>query len=58
MAYIPRKQTKRLLQALDDGEVSYETVVQAALNFLSEDEVARMVRLEELLPREDEGEFD
>ncbi len=52
------KMTCKVLEAMDDGLVSPRTVAEAALACMSEDQVADMVRCEELLPMEDEDDED
>ena len=53
--YDTRKITNKTLDALDEGMLSYDTVVTACLKFMSEDDVAEMARINEFFLHE---EFD
>ncbi len=56
----PREVTTKLLAAIDEGLLSETVVLQACLEFLSEDEVADMADMNDFLTDEedryDEGE--
>ena len=54
----PREITNKVHAALEDGTLSYQQVAEAALIFLSEDDVARMAHNEEFFMYEDEDEDD
>ena len=49
-----RKYTKRVLDMVNDGVISYKDIAEMALNWLSEDEVEEMLRANDILPDEDE----
>jgi hypothetical protein len=49
-----RKATNRLLEMADDGAISWKTLAECALRWMSEDDVAEMSRANELLPDEEE----
>lgn len=53
-----RKVTVRLLSAIEDGDVSAETVVRACLNYMSEAEIADMCDMEGLLVCDEGVVFD
>ena len=50
----PRHNTIRLLEALDDGLVSKDFVLEAALNALSDSEVHQMMLANDILIEEEE----
>jgi hypothetical protein len=50
---MPRKVTNQILEAVDDGLLDPNQVLLAALKYMSEDEVADMARINELLPEEE-----
>ena len=52
-----RKQTTRLLEMMDEGLISAEAVAEMALAYMSEDDVADMMRANDILD-EDEDEED
>jgi hypothetical protein len=54
----PREITNKVHAALEDGTLSYQQVAEAALIFLSEDDVARMAHNEEFFMYEDDDEDD
>jgi len=55
-----RKQTNYLLELIDSGMLSADDVVTMALKYMSEDEVADMMRVNDLLVEDDEefGDYD
>lgn len=54
-----RTQTNKLIQMMDDGLISAEAVAEMALAYMSEDEVADMMRCNDILDEEDEDdEYD
>jgi len=52
-----RKQTTRLLEMMDEGLISATAVAEMALAYMSEDDVADMMRANDILD-EDEEEWD
>ena len=52
-----RVQTTRLLEMMDEGLVTAQAVAEMALAYMSEDEVADMMRANDILD-EDEDEYD
>ena len=53
-----RTQTTRLLAMMDEGLVSANFVAEACLGYMSEDDVADMMRCNDILDDEDEEESD
>ena len=55
-----RKQTNYLLELIDSGMLSADDVVTMALRYMSEDEVADMMRVNDILVEDDEefGDYD
>ena len=51
-----RKITCKLLEQADEGMLSWQTLAECALRYMSEDEVAEMARANELIDDEDEDE--
>lgn len=51
-----RKTTNRLIELAEDGVISWEEIARTALNWLSEDDVDEMARVNEFLPEETEEE--
>lgn len=51
-----REQTNKLIEMMDEGLISAEDVALMALSWLSEDEVADMMRANDILDEEDEEE--
>ena len=49
-----RKQTNYLLELIDSGMLSADDVVTMALKYMSEDEVADMMRINDILVEDDE----
>ena len=52
-----RKQTTKLLEMMDEGLISAEAVAEMALAYMSEDDVADMMRANDILDEEDEEEW-
>jgi len=57
---MPRQQTNYLLELIDSGLLDPRDVVTMALKYMSEDEVADMMRCNEILVEDDEefGDYD
>lgn len=53
-----RTQTTRLLEMMDEGLISGQAVAEMALAYMSEDDVADMMRSNDILDEEDEDEDD
>lgn len=54
-----REMTSKLIAMMDDGLISAEAVAEMALAYMSEDDVADMMRANDiLLDEEDEDEYD
>ena len=56
-----RKETTRLLEMMDEGLISAEAVAEMALAYMSEDDVADMMRANDILDDEedeDDGQPD
>ena len=54
-----RTQTTRLLEMMDEGLISAEAVAEMALAYMSEDDVADMMRSNDILEEdEDDGQPD
>jgi hypothetical protein len=54
-----REYTTKLLNMMDEGLISAEAVAEMALAYMSEDDVADMMRANDiLLDEEDEDEYD
>ena len=51
-----RTQTTRLLEMMDEGLISAEAVAEMALAYMSEDEVADMMRANDILEEEEEDD--
>ena len=49
-----RTQTTKLLEMMDEGLISAEAVAEMALAYMSEDDVADMMRANDILDEEDE----
>ena len=49
-----RTQTTRLLEMMDEGLVTAQAVAEMALAYMSEDDVADMMRSNDILDEEDE----
>lgn len=53
-----REWTNKILEALEEGILDKDTVILAALNALSEDEVKVMAKANEFFPYDDEEDED
>ena len=53
-----REMTSKLLAMMDEGLISAEAVAEMALAYMSEDDVADMMRANDILDEEDEDEID
>ena len=51
-----RKYTTKLLEMMDEGLISAAAVAEMALAYMSEDDVADMMRANDLLEDEDDGQ--
>ena len=51
-----RTQTTRLLEMMDEGLISAAAVAEMALDYMSEDDVADMMRANDILDEEDEDD--
>ena len=51
-----RTQTNRLLDMMADGVISAQAVAEMALSYMSEDDVADMMRSNDILEDEDDGQ--
>jgi len=51
-----RTQTTKLLEMMDEGVISAEMVAEMALAYMSEDDVADMMRANDILDEEDEDD--
>ena len=51
-----RTQTTRLLEMMDEGLISAQAIAEMALAYMSEDEVADMMRSNDILEEEDEDD--
>ena len=52
-----RTQTNRLMDMMDEGVISAQAVAEMALAYMSEDDVADMMRSNDILDQEDD-EYD
>jgi len=57
---MPRQQTNYLLDLIDSGMLDARDVVTMAVKYMSEDEVADMMRINDVLVEDDEefGDYD
>ena len=53
-----RTQTTRLLEMMDEGLISAQAVAEMALAYMSEDDVADMMRANDILDEEDDIDDD
>jgi hypothetical protein len=53
-----RTQTTKLLEMMDDGLISAEAVAEMALAYMSEDDVADMMRANDILDEDEDDEPD
>ena len=51
-----RTQTTKLLEMMDEGLISAQAVAEMALSYMSEDDVADMMRSNDILDEEDEDD--
>jgi hypothetical protein len=51
-----RTQTTKLIEMMDEGLISAEMVAEMALAYMSEDDVADMMRANDILDEEDEDD--
>ena len=51
-----RTQTNRLIDMMDEGLISAQAVAEMALAYMSEDDVADMMRSNDILEEEDEDD--
>ena len=51
-----RTQTTRLLEMMDEGLISAQAIAEMALAYMSEDDVADMMRANDILDYEDDGQ--
>lgn len=52
----PREYTNRIIEALDEGLLDRDTVIMAALSYMSEDEVKDLAHVNAFFEDEDEDE--
>jgi hypothetical protein len=54
-----RTQTNKLLEMMDEGVISAQAIAEMALSYMSEDDVADMMRANDILEEdEDDGQPD
>ena len=53
-----RTQTNRLIDMMDEGLISAQAIAEMALSYMSEDDVADMMRANDILDDEDDGQPD
>ena len=53
-----RTQTNRLIDMMDEGVISAQAIAEMALAYMSEDDVADMMRANDILEEEDDGQPD
>jgi hypothetical protein len=53
-----RTQTIKLLDMMDEGLISAQAIAEMALAYMSEDDVADMMRANDILEEEDDGQPD
>jgi hypothetical protein len=53
-----RKATTKVLELADNGLISYRTLAEMALKWMSEDDVAEMMKANELILEDEEDEED
>ncbi len=56
--YVSRKVTNELIELVEDGVLKWESIARAALSYMSEDDVADMAHINELLPEDEDEEDD
>jgi hypothetical protein len=58
MKHNTRAATRRVLDYVEEGVLTWEQVATAALNYMSEDDVANMAHCNDFFEDEDEEEYD
>ena len=53
-----RTQTNRLIDMMDDGVISAQAIAEMALSYMSEDDVADMMRANDILEEDEDEEYD
>ena len=53
-----RKETRRVLEMAEDGIIDWSDVAEMCLAWMSEDDVAEMLRANGLIPEENEDDDD
>jgi hypothetical protein len=53
-----RKATNKILEMVEEGVLDKDMVIMSCLNYMSEDDVADMARINEFFLNEDEEEFE
>jgi len=53
-----REATTKLLSMMDEGLISAEAVAEMALAYMSEDDVADMMRANDILDEEDDEDYE
>lgn len=53
-----RVQTTRLLEMMDEGLITAEAVAEMALAYMSEDDVADMMRSNDILDEDEDEDYD
>ena len=53
-----RTQTNRLIDMMDEGLISAQAVAEMALAYMSEDDVADMMRANDILEDEEDEDYD
>jgi hypothetical protein len=51
-----RTQTNRLIDMMDEGLISAQAIAEMALSYMSEDDVADMMRCNDILDEDDEDD--
>ena len=51
-----RTQTNKLIDMMDEGLISAQAIAEMALSYMSEDDVADMMRANDILEEEDEDD--
>ena len=53
-----RTQTNRLIDMMDEGLISAQAIAEMALSYMSEDDVADMMRANDILEDEEDEDYD
>ena len=53
-----RTQTNRLIDMMDEGLISAQAIAEMALAYMSEDDVADMMRANDILEDEEDEDYD